>query len=52
MNAIIDINARVGDGCRLVNRTGVPKADGDGWSIRDGIIVVPRGAQLAPGTVV
>ncbi len=50
--AIIDKNARIGDGCRLVNEAGVQEADGDGWHIRSGIIVVPKGGIVRPGTVV
>ncbi len=50
--AIIDKNARIGDGCRLVNQAGVQEADGDGWHIRSGIIVVPKRAVVRPGTVV
>jgi glucose-1-phosphate adenylyltransferase len=51
-NAIIDIDARIGDDCTLVNQDGVVEADGDGWFIRDGVVVVPRGAAVEPGTVV
>lgn len=51
-NAIIDTSVRIGDGCRLVNAEGVQEADGDGWFIRDGIIVVPRLQTIRPGTVV
>lgn len=50
--AILDLNCRVGDGCRLINEGGVEHADGDGWCIRDGVIVVFRGAEIPPGTVV
>ena len=50
--AIIDKNARIGDGCRLVNQAGVQEADGDGWHIRSGIVVVPKRAVVRPGTVV
>ena len=49
---IVDKNARIGDGVRLVNDAGVQHADGEGYCIRSGIIVVPKGAVLAPGTVV
>jgi glucose-1-phosphate adenylyltransferase len=49
---IVDKNARIGDGARLVNEAGVQEADGDGWCIRDGIVVVPKGAAIAPGMVV
>jgi glucose-1-phosphate adenylyltransferase len=50
--AIIDKNARIGDGARLVNERGVQHADGDGWYIRGGIIVVPKGGVILPGAVV
>ena len=49
---IVDKNARVGDGCRLVNEAGVQNADGDGYYIRDGIIVVPKDGVIKPGTIV
>jgi len=49
---IIDKNARIGDGARLVNEKGVEHADGDGYYIRGGIIVVPKGGVIKPGTVV
>jgi glucose-1-phosphate adenylyltransferase len=49
---IVDKNARVGDGARLVNSAGVREADGNGYFIREGIIVVPKGATIAPGTTV
>jgi glucose-1-phosphate adenylyltransferase len=47
--AIVDKNARIADGVRLVNESGVANADGDGWFIRDGIIVVPKGAVVRSG---
>ncbi len=50
--AIVDKNARIGDGCRLVNKSGVLEADGDGWHIRSGIVVVPKSGVVKPGTVV
>ncbi len=49
---IVDLDARIGDGCRLVNEAGVQEADGDNYFIREGIIVVPRRAEVATGTVV
>lgn len=51
-NAIIDTNVRIGDGSRLLNEEGLTEADGDGWHIRDGIIVVPKNTVIPPGTVV
>ena len=46
---IVDKNARIADGVRLINESGVANADGDGWYIRDGIIVVPKGAVVTKG---
>jgi glucose-1-phosphate adenylyltransferase len=49
---IVDKNARIGDGARLVNERGIENADGDGYFIRGGIIIVPKGGVVKPGTVV
>jgi glucose-1-phosphate adenylyltransferase len=52
--AIIDKNARIGAGVRLVNESGVEEADGEDGSyyIRDRIIIVPKNATIKDGTVV
>ena len=47
---IVDKNARIGDGARLVNEAGVQRADGDGYYIRDGVIIVPKDGVIQPGT--
>lgn len=49
---IIDKNARIGENVRLVNERRIENADGDGYYIRSGIIVVPKGGVVKPGTVV
>jgi len=49
---IVDKNARIGEGARLVNEKGIDHADGDGYFIRNGIIVVPKDGMIRPGTVV
>jgi glucose-1-phosphate adenylyltransferase len=49
---IVDKNARIGDRVRLVNESGVQEADGDGYYIRNGIIIVPKGARIPAGVVV
>ena len=49
---IVDKNARIGDGTRLVNERGVEQEDGDGYYIRGGIIIVPKGGVIPPGTIV
>ena len=49
---IVDKNARVGDNARLVNEAGIQNADGDGYYIRDGVIIVPKDGVIQPGLVV
>ncbi|HEX3645905.1 MAG TPA: glucose-1-phosphate adenylyltransferase [Vicinamibacterales bacterium] len=49
---IVDKNARIGDGARLVNEAGVDRADGDGYVIRDRVIIVPKDGVIRPGTQV
>lgn len=49
---IVDKNARIGDGARLVNEAGITHADGDGYYIRDGVIIVPKDGVIRPCTVV
>ena len=51
-NAIIDFNARIGDGCKLLNEQKIDEAETENYSIRGGIIVVPKNAELPPGTVI
>jgi len=47
---IVDKNARIGDGAHLVNEASVQRADGDGYYIRDGVIIVPKDGVIRPGT--
>jgi glucose-1-phosphate adenylyltransferase len=49
---IIDKNARVGDGAKLLNTRGVTDADGEGYFIRNGIIVVPKDSIIPAGTII
>jgi glucose-1-phosphate adenylyltransferase len=49
---IVDKNARIGDGSRLVNEARVEKADGDGYFIRNGVVIVPKDGVIKPGTQV
>jgi glucose-1-phosphate adenylyltransferase len=50
--AIVDKNARIGRGVRIVNEAGVQNADGDGYFIRDGIVVVPKNGVIPDGAVI
>jgi glucose-1-phosphate adenylyltransferase len=49
---IVDKNARIGDDVRLVNERNIQHADGDGYHIRSGIIIVPKGGVVKNGTIV
>ena len=51
-NAIIDRNVEIGADCRIMNNQGVSEADGDGWHIRDGIIVIKKNTVIPDGTVI
>jgi glucose-1-phosphate adenylyltransferase len=47
---IVDKNARVGDGSKLVNKQGRRDYEGEGYYIRSGVIIVPKGGVIKPGT--
>lgn len=51
-NAIVDKNARLGRGVRILNTRGVQEAEGPGWAIREGIVVIERNAVIPDGTVI
>jgi glucose-1-phosphate adenylyltransferase len=48
--AIIDKNARIGDGCVIRSVEGVIEAEGAGYSIREGVVIVAKNGVLPPGT--
>ncbi len=51
--AILDKNARIGDGVRIgVDQQSRPDGDYEGYSVRSGIIILPRDAVVPPGTVI
>jgi glucose-1-phosphate adenylyltransferase len=49
---IVDKNARVGDGTKLVNGKGHRDFDGKGYYVRDGVIIVPKNGVIEPGTTI
>ncbi|MDP2915230.1 MAG: glucose-1-phosphate adenylyltransferase [Candidatus Aminicenantes bacterium] len=51
-NAILDKNARIGNGVKLVNAQGVLDEKAENYCIVNGIIVVPKNAAIADGTVI
>src|SRR5258708_22585183 len=50
--AIIDKNARIGDGVVITPEGKSADMDGDNYYVRDGVIVVPKGAVIPAGTCI
>jgi glucose-1-phosphate adenylyltransferase len=50
--AIIDKNARIGKGVKLVNARGISDEPSENYVIKDGIIVIPKNAIIPDGTVI
>jgi glucose-1-phosphate adenylyltransferase len=48
---IVDKNARIGAGARLVNTKQLDYHDGEGFYIRNGIIIVPKNGTIPPGFI-
>jgi glucose-1-phosphate adenylyltransferase len=51
-HAILDKDCRVGRKVRIVNHQGARDEEGPNYVIREGIVVVPRGAVIPDGTVI
>jgi glucose-1-phosphate adenylyltransferase len=51
-NAIVDKNARIGRNVRIVNEAGVQEHDGNGYFIREGIVVVPKNGVIPDDRVI
>jgi len=51
-NAIIDKNARIGRNVRIVNEGRDKERDGNGFFIREGLVIVPKDAVIPDGTVI
>jgi glucose-1-phosphate adenylyltransferase len=49
-HAIIDKNARIGDGVVISPEGKSQDFDGNGYYVRDGIVVIPKNSVIAPGT--
>ena len=50
--AIIDKNARIGEGVVITNESRVERLDGPGYFVREGIVIIPKNAVISPGTVI
>ena len=47
--AIIDKNARIGDGVVITPEGKPDKSDGPNWYVRDGIVIIPKNAVIPAG---
>jgi glucose-1-phosphate adenylyltransferase len=50
--AIIDKNARIGAGVQILNEARESRLDGDGYYIRDGVVIVPKTGVIPDGTII
>lgn len=50
--AIIDKNARIGRGVKILNSDHTMNKDAENYCIRDGIVIVPKDAVIPDGTVI
>ncbi len=51
-NTIVDKNSRIGKNCRILNAEDIKNYDGANYYIRDGIIIIPKGAVIEDNTVI
>ncbi len=47
--AILDKNARIGDGVIITSHQGKPNEDGDCFYVRDGIVIIPKNTVVPDG---
>ena len=52
INAIVDKDVRIGDNVSIINAHNLQEKDDENYSIRDGIIVIEKGARILSGTVI
>jgi glucose-1-phosphate adenylyltransferase len=50
--AIIDKNARIGSGVQIINEERRQDYDGDGYVIRDGVVIIPKNGVIPSDTVI
>jgi glucose-1-phosphate adenylyltransferase len=50
--AIVDKNARIGDGAEIINKDNLKEFENDYCVIRDGIIIIPKNTIIPLGTVI
>ena len=50
--AIIDKNARIGEGSKIINQKRLDSFESDTYSIKDRVVIIPKNTVIAPGTVI
>lgn len=50
--AIVDKNARIGDGVKIINKNNTASAKSDNYIIEDGIVIIPKNAVIPAGAVI
>lgn len=50
--AIIDKGVRIGSNVRILNEAGREHYDGENYYIREGIVIIPKGAIITDGTII
>jgi glucose-1-phosphate adenylyltransferase len=50
--AILDKNVRIGDNVKIINSEQRDNYDGPNYFIRDGIVIIPKGAVIPSGTII
>ena len=49
---IVDKNARIGDGVRISPEGKTGDVDGPNYFVRDGLVIIPKGAIVPSGSVI
>ncbi len=52
VKAIIDKNARIGKGVRIINKNKLLNYDGDNYFIRDKIVIIPKNSCIKDGALI
>jgi glucose-1-phosphate adenylyltransferase len=51
-DAILDKDCRIGADVKIINSAGIKEAEGPCFVIREGIVIIPKGAVVPDGTVI
>jgi glucose-1-phosphate adenylyltransferase len=51
-NAIVDLGCYLGNNVHLINKDNQTEFEGENYSIKDGIIIVPKGAEIPDNTII